>query len=59
MRALLAALAVSALAGCGTQRFLENRLACTADGAMVVSMWGVVGIASDIRAADAERACTR
>ena len=60
MRAILILVVAVTLAGCGNlSGYLENRIACTAAGdrAMVVSMWGVVGVASDVRAADAQRVC--
>jgi uncharacterized lipoprotein YajG len=50
-----------ALAGCGSMsQLIENRLACVGDGeAMTISMWGRVGIASDVRPGDqvARRGC--
>lgn len=50
------------LSGCGnlTQpSFLENRLMCTLskDKAAVVSQWGPIGIASEIRKADTAVIC--
>jgi hypothetical protein len=48
------------LAGCSTlQRQFENRILCTMakDRAMVASMWGPIGIASNVRDADAAVMC--
>lgn len=47
------------LAGCSTPTWLENRVACTADGAEahVISKWGPVGLSSEIAKADAEVIC--
>lgn len=57
MKRLALLLAALALSGCGTARYLENRIACSGEQAMVVSMWGLIGIASDVRPEDAKRAC--
>jgi hypothetical protein len=55
--------AALALAGCGNiSALVENRLACVGDGeAMTISMWGRVGIASDVRPGDpvARRGCAQ
>jgi hypothetical protein len=63
MKTIIAALAVLALAGCSTlpDWTLENRAACTAAGdkALVVSMWGIFGVATIIADQDAEVVCTR
>ena len=60
-RMTIVALAL-ALAGCGTVRpeAFENRIACMLgeDGAVVVSMWGPVGVASKIAPRDARRVCS-
>ncbi len=55
----LALLLCALCAGCGSIKALENRASCTLDGqqAMVVSMYGPLGIASELRAADAPYVC--
>jgi hypothetical protein len=48
------------MTGCGSlERQFENRLLCTMakDRAMVASMWGPIGIASNVRDADAAVMC--
>lgn len=54
-------LATLGMTGCATTRptFLENRLMCTVakDKAAVVSQWGPIGIASEIRQADTQVVC--
>jgi hypothetical protein len=48
------------LTGCSTiERQFENRILCTMakDRAMVASMWGPIGIASNVRDADAVVMC--
>lgn len=54
-------LAACLLAGCSTTDLLANRLTCTVDGkqAHVVSLYGPIGIASKVDAADAAVVCRR
>lgn len=49
------------LAGCSAGQMLENRVACTVDGAEahVISKWGPVGIGAKIAAGDARVLCNR
>ena len=49
------------LSGCGSPKWLENRVACTVAGdeAHIVSKWGPVGIAAQIAPADAAVMCRR
>jgi hypothetical protein len=51
------------LAGCGSlpEGVLDNRVVCTVaqDKAYVVSLYGPVGLASEIAAPDAEVICTK
>lgn len=48
-----------ALSACATYHPLENKAACTlnADRAMVISMWGAFGIATNLRPEDTPRVC--
>ena len=60
MAKVLLLLSVALLSGCATRlEMLENRVVCTlaADKAMVVSMWGVIGISSNISPKDAKTVC--
>lgn len=54
-------LAALLLAGCGSPRWLENRVACTVDGseAHVISKWGPLGVGAKISADDARVLCKR
>ena len=59
--ALTIALAL-VLTGCANSpKFLENRLACTADGTELytVSKWGPFGIGTQIAQADAAKVCAK
>lgn len=49
------------LSGCGSVKWLENRAACTVDGAEahVISKWGPVGIGSRLADSDAAVICKR
>ena len=53
------ATAAAWLAACGSIQQLENKAACTlnSDRAMVVSMWGLFGIATPLRSADTAYVC--
>ena len=56
----LAAAGLLALTGCASiERQFENRILCTManDRMMVASMWGPIGIASNVRDADAAVRC--
>jgi hypothetical protein len=55
----LLALAASLTACSSTPKAMANRLTCTADGqrAIVASMYGPIGVASYIDAADAAAVC--
>lgn len=52
-------LAACLLAGCSTTELLANRITCTIDGqqAHVVSLYGPLGIASKVDAADVAIIC--
>lgn len=54
-----AAVALASLSACATYHPLENKAACTlnADRAMVISMWGAFGIATNLRPEDTPRVC--
>ena len=59
---LLALIPVALLAGCSSApKWLENRIACTVDGAEahVVSKWGPVSVGSKIADADAKVVCAK
>ncbi len=60
MRVLIVAAALL-LSGCATWDYasLQNRIACTkaGDKGLVVSMWGIFGVATIIAAEDAEAVC--
>ena len=49
------------LSGCGSTKWLENRAACTVDGAEahVISKWGPIGIGSKLADSDAAVICKR
>ena len=60
MKVAAVILAALLLSGCATRpEALENRLVCTVsgDGAMVVSMWGSIGLASKIAPRDGKLVC--
>lgn len=65
MRPLIPALAlcaVLALTGCGSLgKTFANRVSCTADGsrALISSMYGPIGVASVVDAADAAALCRK
>lgn len=49
------------LASCSTTELLANRITCTVDGkqAHVVSLYGPLGVASKVDAADAAVVCAK
>jgi hypothetical protein len=61
MKTIAALLFCAALAGCGTVNpgTFSNRVSCTVakDGALYVSMYGPIGIASKIEQIDADVIC--
>ena len=60
MKTLASFIVVLALTGCASiERQFENRILCTManDRMMVASMWGPIGIASNVRDADAAVRC--
>jgi hypothetical protein len=60
MKTLASFIIVLTLTGCASlERQFENRILCTMakDRAMVASMWGPIGIASNVRDADAAVMC--
>jgi hypothetical protein len=63
MRVCTAALFIccTMVAGCGSPRWLENRVACTVDGAEahVISKWGPLGVGAKIAPDDARVLCKR
>lgn len=57
---LLASIALSGCASMNMDKYLGNRIVCTVSGdkAYVNSLWGWLGIASEIVEQDAKKICT-
>jgi uncharacterized lipoprotein YajG len=59
---LLVLIPLAMLAGCSTSpKWLENRVACTADGkeAHVISKWALFSIGAKLADGDAKAVCSR
>lgn len=61
MKRLFVAITALALSACADYSMFENRAVCTLDGrgAMVVSRWSALGIASNLTSGDASYICER
>jgi hypothetical protein len=61
MKSLAVLLTVAFLSACADYSMFENRAVCTLDGrgAMVVSRWSALGIASNLTSGDASYICER
>jgi hypothetical protein len=57
MRIIFAIAVLLLLAGCASDKLFTNRLACTyaGDKAFVISLYGPIGVTSEIDEADAKR----